>query len=81
MSNHENHDGPFIVTGRREYSPFYGRTLFSSWDIDVARDAAIRIAVSDPSYRSVSLSRGGETIMTVNRRRHRFGHTFDMLWR
>lgn len=42
MSNHENHDGPFMVTGRHEYSPFYGRTLFSSWDIWFVETPAFR---------------------------------------
>lgn len=81
MMRHDDHDEPFVVTGRREWSPFHGRTLFSSWDVDAARREVMRIAVSDPSYVEVSMSRNGETIFSVTRRGHRFGHTFDVLWR
>ena len=31
-----------MVTGRHEYSPFYGRTLFSSWDIWFVETPAFR---------------------------------------
>lgn len=71
---------PYIVTGRMSWSPFFGRTLYSGWDIDGAVRMARSIAVSDSRYGAVAVSRGDAHIMTIDRMESRFGHTFSERW-
>ena len=71
---------PYIVTGRMSWSPFFGRTLYSGWDIDGAVRMARSIAVSDSRYGTVAVSRGDAHIMAIDRMESRFGHTFSERW-
>lgn len=73
-------DDPFIVTGRSIWSPFYGRDLFSSWRFNDARAVAMRIIMTDDRIRSVRVARGDEVIMTIRRRDHRFGRTYQVVF-
>ena len=71
---------PYIVTGRMSWSPFFGRTLYSGWDIDGAVRMARSIAVSDSRYGTVAVSHGDIPVMAIDRMESRFGHTFSERW-
>ena len=70
---------PYIVTGRRPWSPFYGRMLYSGWDAQNAIRMARAIAVSE-RYRVVSVSKGDSPLLSITRNDGRFGHTFSERW-
>lgn len=71
---------PYTVTGRMSWSPFFGRTLYSGWDIDGAVRMARSIAVSDSRYATVAVSHGDIPVMAIDRMESRFGHTFSERW-